>query len=159
MRRIIMVRILLWGAVAALMAVIFAFSAQPGAESDALTQPAAMPIAELMASMQDGADEATLTAIYNIVATIIRKMAHLGEYALLGLFTALALNAHGYAQKWLPVLIGVAYAATDELHQAFVPERLGTPVDVMIDAVGVIVGVWIAAFLIRIRRKSHVHDQ
>ena len=36
---------------------------------------------------------------------------------------------------------GIAYAATDEVHQHFVPGRLGSPVDVAVDAVGVALGV------------------
>ena len=41
--------------------------------------------------------------------------------------------------------IGIAYAATDELHQHFVRGRHASPVDVAIDAVGVALGmlVWL----------------
>ena len=35
----------------------------------------------------------------------------------------------------------VAYAVTDELHQHFISGRVGAPVDVAIDALGVVVGV------------------
>jgi VanZ family protein len=40
---------------------------------------------------------------------------------------------------------GIAYAATDELHQHFVRGRHASPVDVAIDAVGVALGmlVWL----------------
>ncbi len=38
-------------------------------------------------------------------------------------------------------LLGVVYAASDEVHQHFVPGRHATPVDVAIDAVGVALGV------------------
>ena len=38
-------------------------------------------------------------------------------------------------------LAGVAYAATDELHQHFVAGRHASPIDVGIDAVGVALGV------------------
>ena len=41
----------------------------------------------------------------------------------------------------LAFALGVAYAATDEIHQHFVSGRHGAPVDVAIDAVGVLVGV------------------
>src|SRR5512132_1748456 len=61
--------------------------------------------------------------------TVLRKAAHLNEYALLG---ALLLRAFGRA---LPAFaVGVAYAATDELHQHFVRGRHASPVDVLIDA-------------------------
>ena len=68
--------------------------------------------------------------------TILRKGAHLAEYAVLGglLYRALGREA-------LALAAGIAYAATDELHQYFVRGRHGSPVDVAIDAVGVAVGM------------------
>ena len=66
----------------------------------------------------------------------IRKLAHAGEYAVLGF---LLLRATGH--RWLSIAAGIAYAASDELHQHFVPGRLGAPLDVVIDAVGVLIGV------------------
>ena len=45
----------------------------------------------------------------------------------------------------LALAAGIAYAATDELHQHFVRGRHASPVDVAIDAVGVAAGmlVWL----------------
>jgi hypothetical protein len=37
--------------------------------------------------------------------------------------------------------LGIAYAASDEVHQHFVTGRVGSPLDVLIDAVGVAIGV------------------
>jgi VanZ family protein len=68
--------------------------------------------------------------------TPLRKVAHLTEYAILG---ALLLRV---VRRPVPAwLVGVAYAATDEFHQHFVSGRNGNPVDVAIDAVGVLIGV------------------
>jgi VanZ family protein len=68
--------------------------------------------------------------------TVLRKGAHVTEYLVLG---ALLVRALG---RELPAwLAGVAYAATDELHQHFVAGRHASPVDVGIDAVGVALGV------------------
>ena len=67
---------------------------------------------------------------------VLRKLAHAAEFAVLG---ALLLRA---VREELPALaLGIAYAAMDELHQHFVPGRVGAPLDVLIDAVGVAVGV------------------
>ena len=67
---------------------------------------------------------------------VLRKIAHACEFALLG---ALLLRALHNA---LPALgVGVAYAASDELHQHFVEGRVGSPLDVLIDSVGVAIGV------------------
>jgi VanZ family protein len=68
--------------------------------------------------------------------TVLRKLAHTTEYAVLG---ALLLRALG---RDLPAfLAGVAYAASDELHQRFVSGRHSSVVDVGIDAVGVAIGI------------------
>ena len=68
--------------------------------------------------------------------TVLRKGAHTVEYAVLGALLVRALGA------WLPsFLVGVAYAASDELHQHFVRGRHASPVDVAIDAVGLLLGI------------------
>ena len=69
----------------------------------------------------------------------LRKIAHACEYAILGALLLRALRRPGAA-----VLIGIAYAASDEFHQSFVAGRHGAPLDVVIDAVGVVVGVALA---------------
>jgi VanZ family protein len=73
--------------------------------------------------------------------TILRKAAHMAEYAILG---ALLLRALG---RELPALFfGLAYAITDEIHQHFVEGRHASPIDVAIDGVGVAIGI----FLVRL---------
>jgi VanZ family protein len=70
--------------------------------------------------------------------TLLRKAAHLTEYAILG---ALLLRALGRA---LPAFAaGIAYAATDEIHQHFVRGRHASPLDVLIDAVGIGLGIYV----------------
>ena len=70
--------------------------------------------------------------------TILRKGAHLTEYAILG-----GLLYRALGREPLALAVGIAYAATDELHQYFVRGRHASPVDVAIDAVGVAVGMLI----------------
>jgi VanZ family protein len=78
---------------------------------------------------------------------VLRKGAHMTEYALLTLLWARALlglaggrtlGRAGDAREWVPAAaIALAWAAIDELHQGHVPGRVGTPRDVAIDAVGI----------------------
>jgi VanZ family protein len=68
--------------------------------------------------------------------TILRKGAHVTEYAVLG-----ALLYRALGREPLALAIGIAYAATDELHQYFVRGRHASPVDVAIDAVGLAAGM------------------
>jgi VanZ family protein len=68
--------------------------------------------------------------------TILRKGAHVTEYAVLAVLLVRALE-----QELPAFALAVAYAATDELHQTFVRGRHGSPVDVVIDAIGVALGL------------------
>jgi VanZ family protein len=77
---------------------------------------------------------------------VLRKLAHMTEYAVLAL---LLVRATGSAM-WA-LLLTVAYACTDELHQTFVRGRHGSPVDVGIDAVGALIGL----SLLRLRRRLY----
>jgi len=72
--------------------------------------------------------------------TILRKGAHVTEYAILGLLLVRALG------RELPAfLVGVAYAITDEVHQHFVSGRHSSPIDVAIDSTGILIGVLVFA--------------
>jgi VanZ family protein len=75
--------------------------------------------------------------------TVLRKLAHTTEYAILG---ALLLRALG--RELAAFVAGVGYAITDEIHQHFVTGRHASPVDVTIDAVGVLAGI-VALTLVR----------
>ena len=67
---------------------------------------------------------------------VLRKLAHAAEYAILGALLVRATGRSGVA-----LAVGTLYAVSDELHQTFVPGRMGSPVDVAIDALGVACGV------------------
>jgi VanZ family protein len=81
--------------------------------------------------------------------TLLRKAAHMTEYAILG---ALLLRALG---RELPALLaGIAYAVTDEVHQHFVEGRHGSPLDVALDGVGVAIGILVFRRLVQPRVAS-----
>jgi VanZ family protein len=67
---------------------------------------------------------------------VLRKLGHAAEFALLG---ALLLRAR--LRPSVAFALGVAYAVSDEIHQHYVPGRVGAWYDVAIDAAGVAVGV------------------
>ena len=66
---------------------------------------------------------------------ILRKLAHITEYAVLAFLLRRALSA-----PWA-FAAAVAYAASDEFHQTFVRGREGRVLDVAIDAVGAVAGL------------------
>jgi VanZ family protein len=67
--------------------------------------------------------------------TVLRKLAHLAEYAVLGALLYRALRREPAA-----IALGSLYAVTDEVHQTFVSGRQGSPLDWLIDTVGVVAG-------------------
>jgi VanZ family protein len=83
-----------------------------------------------------------------VVDLIGRKLIHAGEYALLCFLLWRALREVMPARRapLAALAIAVAYSCTDEIHQTFVQGRHGTPVDVLIDAVG---SVSVAMVLLR----------
>jgi VanZ family protein len=104
-----------WGPALLVMAVIFASSSQP---------KAVIP----------DFGEADLT---------VKKAGHVLVFALLA-----ASWMHGMAWRraatWrdaaVAVLLATLYGVTDEWHQSFVPGRNATPVDVLIDGLGALLG-------------------
>jgi VanZ family protein len=67
---------------------------------------------------------------------VLRKIGHAAEFALLGALLARALRDDRVA-----LAAGVAYAVSDEIHQHYVPGRVGTWYDVVIDTAGVALGI------------------
>ena len=81
--------------------------------------------------------------------TAVRKSAHLTEYAVLALlfWRAFRKPVKNDPRPWSWRLAGIGllgvmlYAATDEVHQLFVPGRFGTFHDVLIDTTGGALGL------------------
>ena len=67
---------------------------------------------------------------------ILRKCAHVTEYALLAFLLARAVGREAPA-----LALGILYAASDEFHQSFVAGRHASPIDVAIDTVGLLIGI------------------
>jgi VanZ family protein len=70
--------------------------------------------------------------------TVLRKGAHMTEYAILACLLVRATGSYAWAFG-----LAVGYSATDEFHQTFVHGRHGSPIDVGIDAVGALIGLGI----------------
>ena len=92
-------------------------------------------------------------ATLNLAQTIIRKLGHLAEYALLAalLWRALRNGTDWKSKRWIlfaVVWISCAiFAASDEFHQSFVPSRTPSLHDVMIDIGGALIGLAICVAL------------
>lgn len=94
-------------------------------------------------------------AVWNVVF-VVRKGAHLTEYAVLAvlLWWGIRGGRTGWPKRvagpaWL---VATGFAFTDEFHQMFVPGRQGSLWDVLIDSVGAAGGLFLLWWLGRWRK-------
>jgi len=87
------------------------------------------------------------------IQLVVRKTAHVMEYAILAalLWRALRTGVR-WQTRMLRLFIAVwfvcaVFAASDEFHQSFVPSRTASPIDVMIDIFGALIGLVICVFV------------
>jgi len=79
---------------------------------------------------------------------VLRKLAHMTEYAVLALLLLRATRSYAWA-----LALAVGYACTDEFHQTFVRGRHGSPIDVAIDGLGALIGLAVRRRLRRYHRS------
>jgi VanZ family protein len=77
------------------------------------------------------------------VQLVVRKCAHLTEYAILAALLYRALRRSSDWAVALSFVIAAVYATLDEFHQSFVASRTGSLWDVAIDCLGAMVGLGI----------------
>ena len=82
-----------------------------------------------------------------LLHAITRKTAHITEYAVLCTLWFVALTRERGLTRpraaWIALLVAVGWACLDELHQATVPSRTSSPIDVAFDGFGALVAAMI----------------
>lgn len=93
-----------------------------------------------------------------ITEHLIRKLAHYGEYTVLGILLAMAVRQYGLtiaAERLTQCLLGFMIPFTDETIQLFVEGRSGQISDVWLDMAGVLTGMVMAgAVRLAVRRRT-----
>lgn len=156
-------RVLPWAAVVLWMAVIFLFSTQTGEQSGDLSGGLTERLAAVLTPGWETLSAAEQAKRLDIWHLLIRKAAHVTEFAILG---GLLMNAWtrqhrcaGWRQAALAAGCGLLWAASDELHQAFVPGRGPAVTDVLIDFGGVLLGVGLIWAILYKCTKSGSHSK
>ena len=124
-RRYIRLSLTTWGPVLTAMAVMFIASAQP--KLPPLTEPVTVYFS------------GALPVFPGLWDLLIKKSAHViafGALALLNMRALLAWRASLQEAAHLAIVFTVGYAMLDELHQAFVPGRHASGLDIGLDFVG-----------------------
>ncbi len=142
------------------MAVIFVFSAQPAQQSSKTSHSVSYKIAQWQNRLlgQEKTEE-ELAAQAESMQLVVRKGAHMGEYALLAFLVCFHLSCYNMSKSKMALLslgITACYAASDEFHQIFVPGRAGRLPDVCIDTIGGGLGIMFFLLVFYIRRKLTV---
>lgn len=99
-----------------------------------------------------------VSAPTDLLTFLVRKAAHISAYFILGILLFNLLKEYDLSVRkmiFISIAIAMLYACTDELHQMFVPGRSGEVRDVLIDAAGSAVGVFVyTALSSRFYKKS-----
>lgn len=154
-RRRLLTRCLLWGAVVLWMAVIFLFSGQNGEDSSSLSGSITAFLLRLFVSGFDSMPPADQSALAEPLQFLVRKCAHAGVYAVLGI-----LSFAGGRRPFLPAerTAAAADAVLRPLRrfgraaQAFIPGRSPQLADVLIDCGGALAGILLAALAVLLHR-------
>ena len=89
-----------------------------------------------------------------VVNLLFRKCVHLSAFGLLAILFYNSFERKPFFLAWLLTTI---YAATDEFHQYFLPDRTGSIIDVGIDSIGALIALLLLK-LIHLR-KHRTHQQ
>lgn len=129
------------------MTLIFTMSNQPGGESGRLSKLIVVVLKSMYYDLQAILGESAFFWI--------RKFAHMTEYGILFLLLGLGISGFtGWKKAILPAaVIAILYAASDEFHQTWIPGRVGTAWDVLVDSLGVGIGVLFVFWVMKLGRK------
>lgn len=135
--------------------IIFGFSNQDSKKSGGLSQKVAEFVVKFIPNLEQIEQEQKIE-LTDRIESVIRKIAHFTIYTLVG-FLLMCLMCT-YKLKQLDqistsLIIGVIYASTDEIHQAFIPGRGSQITDVMLDSLGVLTGIFISLLVVETIRK------
>ena len=135
------------------MALIFFFSSQVSNDSTATTNIVIDMLYKIYrVFVIPPKDIVTFT---EIVFKPVRKLAHFSEFAILGLL--IYINVKDFKTNktiLLSAILSFLYAVSDEIHQIFVPGRVCTFVDMLIDLSGAIVGILFIHLILKRWKKQ-----
>ena len=84
----------------------------------------------------------------------VRKSAHVFEYFILGILSLNVFDAFNVKRKVLfAIILCILYASSDEFHQIFTG-RTASIIDVLLDSVASIVGIYLLNFIFSRRKKG-----
>lgn len=148
-------KVILWILVIFWMGLIFYFSSIKGEESTGQSQGFIYnTIGNIVEFFNKDISIEEKELIIEKYDPIVRKVAHVGIYMILGLLVCLLINCYNVKLNKciiLSIIICIMYAISDEIHQTFVEGRSGEIKDIFIDSMGIL----IANVVFYLRRKNN----
>lgn len=150
--------VLVWVLVIGWMGLIFSMSAQNADTSTDTSGKTIRLLCEVLYPEYKTLAKQQQEEIISRYQGIVRKLAHFSIYSILGALIAIAiclstqLSLYRIGSSWL---IAAAYAASDEIHQYFVPGRSCEARDVFIDSCGALVGILFVFLIFRLKEKHN----
>lgn len=141
--------------------IIFGFSSQDGEKSGSISRRITEKIATFIPQIQKE-NEIEKENIMNTMERIIRKMAHFSIYTVVGLLLMSLVSTYNIKEKnrlIITLTTGIIYASSDEIHQSFVPGRSPMITDIVIDTMGVILGILLIILGKKIIKKYRKNKQ
>lgn len=151
-------KIIVCSLVLGVMMIIFMFSNQPSNESNHLSsqfvsgfQSVIRFIPFLPSSIKN--------KLLSGAGFYVRKVAHMAIYTLLGAATWTALRQINIKRRSVrrTLIIGIIYACLDEFHQYFIAGRSAKLGDVVIDTIGICLGIFLARVISGMIKYNEKH--
>lgn len=142
------------------MALIFWFSAQEAQASQNLSGGFIERLLSIILPSFDTMDEASRLSLIDSLQTIVRKCAHAGVYAILGIFVYNFMSTFSLSSaRTLVIALALCaiYASSDEIHQYFVPGRSCELRDVCIDSLGSLAGMALCNVIFYVNKRRCRH--
>ena len=126
---------------------IFLFSSQSADASSKTSESVTSKIVNMFDPSHKNKTEQEQAVVLENIGNAVRKLAHVLEFAFLGIWTALFCST--FSMKWIFVILiptgaCAVFSVLDEVHQIFVPGRSCQFADMVIDTVGAFIGTVVA---------------
>ena len=132
------------------MGLIFFFSSQPAVESARESTLVVGGLHDLVKWLYNGRIPPSLAESILRSDHVVRKCGHVLEYAILGILVFKLVSRLGFRKRLVvSTAVCMLYAASDEIHQIFVPGRGPGVLDVLLDTAAAAAGIIIVLMIKR----------
>ena len=137
------------------MIVIFMFSNQNATKSESTSDKVASTVIDTVEVVtKEEITEDKKEILIEDTKFVVRKTAHFTLYFILGLLAYLTLKSYSIKKIVIfSILFCFLYACSDEIHQMFLDGRTGKILDVFIDTIGSVVGIYLCLLVGKLKLK------